>query len=664
MSTNYFDFLDQNSGSTPATSEGVTMKDEFVNLTLRADAECQVTCDGDFLVLLSPNQITKEKAPVGQHILQFISTTHPDIQIEKIVDFPDPGKNYLVLVNEFAGLMKDMASKEQEEEIRRKQEQALREAEMAKVEAERIRAEAEKTKMIEALEAERKREEELKIKKEQEREAKERLRIELSTIDFVEKYTCRDLNSNICIKEEYNVILINEAIEKEIKPAVDCEIASAEYVYFLILNLGKGCLKNDAEACIYLNKSAEHGCREAQNILGVKLQFGDTSMGIEQDSIKAVEWYIKSASQGYYRAQWRLANCYKDGVGVEKNPAEAFKCYRLSANQGDAVSMCDLGWCYETGFGTEPDITEAVRLYKLSAEKGNSVAQNNLANCYYNGNGVEQNNEEAVKWYKSASEQGHCWSQNSLANCYYNGIGVEQNYEEAVKWYEKSAEQGYHWAQCNLANCYRDGKGVGENLDKAIELYVKAIKQGNTNALSQLRSLAYMNALASYKVADCYYYGCGIEKKHDEAFFYYYKSVENGSRDGLNFIKSHAEQGEEFALCYLGKCYLEGCGVESNTAKAIELLEESAEKGCEEAMMTLASHYEFSSYNEAIKWWKKAHEISDSYTAAESLGNMYYMNIKNLAEARKWYVLARQRDCPGAQMWIDWIDEDMNGAGA
>ena len=78
-----------------------------VNLTLRADAECQVVCDGEFFVLLNANQIVKEKAPVGQHILQFISISRPDIQVEKIVDFPDAGKNYLVLVNELTTLMKE-----------------------------------------------------------------------------------------------------------------------------------------------------------------------------------------------------------------------------------------------------------------------------------------------------------------------------------------------------------------------------------------------------------------------------------------------------------------------------------------------------------------------------------------------------------------------------
>ena len=104
MTTDYLNFLEQNSLEKESASSDVPASNNFVNLTLRADAECQVTCDGDFLVLLNPNQITKEKAPAGQHILQFISTTHPDIQVEKIVDFPEAGKNYLVLVNELKEL--------------------------------------------------------------------------------------------------------------------------------------------------------------------------------------------------------------------------------------------------------------------------------------------------------------------------------------------------------------------------------------------------------------------------------------------------------------------------------------------------------------------------------------------------------------------------------
>ena len=109
MATDYFDFLNQSSQQEKPTTEE-PKGDGLVNLTVRADAECQLVCDGDFLLLLDANQIVKEKAPVGQHILQFISIEHPDICVEKIVDWPDAGKNYLVIVNELMPLIAGKAT--------------------------------------------------------------------------------------------------------------------------------------------------------------------------------------------------------------------------------------------------------------------------------------------------------------------------------------------------------------------------------------------------------------------------------------------------------------------------------------------------------------------------------------------------------------------------
>lgn len=116
MANNYFDFLYQNSQQEQQASN-TPANDGFVNLTARADADCQVVCDGDFLFLLNANQIAKEKAPVGQHILQFVSIDHPDVSVEKIVDFPDVGKNYLVVVNELKSLIEKKEKKATEDAI-------------------------------------------------------------------------------------------------------------------------------------------------------------------------------------------------------------------------------------------------------------------------------------------------------------------------------------------------------------------------------------------------------------------------------------------------------------------------------------------------------------------------------------------------------------------
>ena len=124
MANNYFDFLEQNAQQDKPVNED-PKNDGTVNLTVRADAECQVVCDGDFLFLLNANQIVKEKAPVGQHLLQFISTDYPDICIEKVVDFAEPGKNYLVLVNEFKAQVADFKKKEAERKAKEEAERIV-----------------------------------------------------------------------------------------------------------------------------------------------------------------------------------------------------------------------------------------------------------------------------------------------------------------------------------------------------------------------------------------------------------------------------------------------------------------------------------------------------------------------------------------------------------
>ena len=98
MPNNYFDFLEQNSTPEVQGTKGGSTDEGMVNLTVRADADCQVVCDGDFLFLLNANQIVKEKAPAGQHLIQFIALEDSDVIIEKIVDWPTPGKNYLEIV--------------------------------------------------------------------------------------------------------------------------------------------------------------------------------------------------------------------------------------------------------------------------------------------------------------------------------------------------------------------------------------------------------------------------------------------------------------------------------------------------------------------------------------------------------------------------------------
>lgn len=73
----------------------------MANITLRVDADCVLQCDGEFVdVVLKAGMMAKTQLPAGQHLLEFISTENPNIKVEKVVEWPESDKNYLVMINE------------------------------------------------------------------------------------------------------------------------------------------------------------------------------------------------------------------------------------------------------------------------------------------------------------------------------------------------------------------------------------------------------------------------------------------------------------------------------------------------------------------------------------------------------------------------------------
>ena len=61
---------------------------------------------------------------------------------------------------------------------------------------------------------------------------------------------------------------------------------------------------------------------------GKKYDSGD---GVEQDKAEAINWYRKSAAQGYVEAQLLLGIIYDQGIGVEQDYAEAVEWYTKAA---------------------------------------------------------------------------------------------------------------------------------------------------------------------------------------------------------------------------------------------------------------------------------------------------------------------------------------------
>ena len=116
-----------------------------------------------------------------------------------------------------------------------------------------------------------------------------------------------------------------------------------------------------AEAYPMLQKLADQGHikRREQCMLGFCYYCG---WGVEENNIKAVEWFTKAAEQGYDKAQFMLGSCYYNGVAVEEDKNKAVEWYQKAAEQGFDKAQYKLGNCYACGYGIEKKRRKSCRM--------------------------------------------------------------------------------------------------------------------------------------------------------------------------------------------------------------------------------------------------------------------------------------------------------------
>ncbi len=72
----------------------------MANITIRVDADSLLQCDGEFVDSLKAGMMFKTQLPIGQHLLEFFAQENPNVKVEKVVEWPESDKNYLVMVND------------------------------------------------------------------------------------------------------------------------------------------------------------------------------------------------------------------------------------------------------------------------------------------------------------------------------------------------------------------------------------------------------------------------------------------------------------------------------------------------------------------------------------------------------------------------------------
>ena len=136
---------------------------------------------------------------------------------------------------------------------------------------------------------------------------------------------------------------------------------------------------------------------------------GEAAAGIgniyngQKNYVKQVEWYKKSAEEGYDWGMYNLACCYRDGAGVQEDQEQAIAWFQ--------------------------------KVYELHGDVAGDAA--NRIGLIYNG---QKNYVKQVEWYKKSAEEGYDWGMYNLAGCYRDGAGVQEDQEQAIAWFRKAYE--------------------------------------------------------------------------------------------------------------------------------------------------------------------------------------------------------------------------------
>jgi TPR repeat protein len=218
---------------------------------------------------------------------------------------------------------------------------------------------------------------------------------------------------------------VNEPESPRQRTAADDASSQEQLCRKLYWDLGgrtTGAVADEAEKGLRL--AATGGAAECQYYLGEFLYeknqrteaVGDEYV-VRRHIAPALEWFEKSAAQGYTSAQGRLAAIYR---------------YDL----------------------VPPDVPKAFALTRIVAEKGYAGAQHILGGMYEKGDGTPRNYKQSAYWYLRAASQGHVVAQYDVGRMYYGGIGFPQDKAVAYFWWLMAAGKSPQFAKAVEA---RDG---------------------------------------------------------------------------------------------------------------------------------------------------------------------------------------------------------------
>ena len=277
-------------------------------------------------------------------------------------------------------------------------------------------------------------------------------------------------------------------------------VRNAAYRLGVIHFAGQGINQDYIKAREWFELAAQDGDVNAMSFIGTLYLRG---WGVEQSEEKAVEWFGRAAENGNPDAMFQLAKLTEDGKLPETEPGSVARWYRQAslgwqvlAEAGNLVAAEKVGDMFRDGRGVDRDPEEAGRWYKLALERRQQLAEKGerdsmywLAGLYRDGSGVDEDRETAVFWYRKCADRGHLACMYNLGIHYLQGLGVDKDYEQARRWLERAAERGEASSQFQLGLIFSRGLGVKTNPILALKWIELAAEQGIDAAKTAMAQL-------------------------------------------------------------------------------------------------------------------------------------------------------------------------------
>lgn len=161
---------------------------------------------------------------------------------------------------------------------------------------------------------------------------------------------------------------------------------------------------------------------------------------------------------------WLGHEYFRGSDKVEQNYVKAAEYYAKAASAGSADGLYNLGILTQDGLGVKKDLKAALAYFKKAADQDH-IDESEVTNV------------------------GVAAAEHYLGILYHNGIIVEKDIAKAVLYYNRAVEHCCPNASTNLGCMYLNGLGFGQDFDLAERNLLLAYKRGDNNAMVNLVSL-------------------------------------------------------------------------------------------------------------------------------------------------------------------------------